>query len=103
MFVSQNYRGRESFKKVVDINPDTILLIAGKPWENNFAFYQQIIDKNNLSANIISHIKFIPHEHVEHYYCASDLVVLPYKKIYQSDHKKIYQKIMKPFFQKNNY
>jgi len=74
----------QSFKKVVDINPDTILLIAGKPWENDFAFYQQIIDKNNLSANIISHIKFIPHEHVEHYYCASDLVVLPYKKIYQS-------------------
>ncbi|MBT3571583.1 MAG: glycosyltransferase, partial [Flavobacteriales bacterium] len=41
-------------------------------------------DRNNLSKHIILHTKFIPHEDVEHYYCASDLVVLPYKKIYQS-------------------
>ncbi len=74
----------ESFKKVIDKNPDTILLIAGKPWENDFSLYQKIIDKNKLSENIILHTKFILHEDVEHYYCASDLVVLPYKKIYQS-------------------
>ena len=30
------------------------------------------------------HKRFISHDDVEHYYCASDLVVLPYKKIYQS-------------------
>ena len=30
------------------------------------------------------HTKFIPQEDVAHYYCASDLVVLPYKEIYQS-------------------
>ena len=74
----------EAFKKVVDTNSDIILLIAGKPWENDFAEYQKIIDRNSLSKNIILHTKFIPHEDVEHYYCASDLVVLPYKKIYQS-------------------
>jgi glycosyltransferase involved in cell wall biosynthesis len=74
----------EAFKKVVDTNSDIVLLIAGKPWENDFAEYQKIIDRNNLSKHIILHTKFIPHEDVEHYYCASDLVVLPYKKIYQS-------------------
>ena len=74
----------QSFKQVIEVNPDVILLIAGKPWENDFSFYKEIINKNNLADNIISHIKFIPHNHVEHYYCASDLVVLPYKKIYQS-------------------
>ena len=74
----------EAFKKVVDTNSDIVLLIAGKPWENDFAEYQKIIDRNNLSQHIILHTKFIPHEDVEHYYCASDLVVLPYKKIYQS-------------------
>ena len=74
----------KSLRKVIDSNPDTILLIAGKPWENEFKIYQQIIDENNLSENVILHTKFIPHEDVEYYYSASDLVVLPYKKIYQS-------------------
>ena len=73
-----------SLKLVVEKNPDIVLLIAGKPWQNNFETYQKIIDEHNLHANIILHTKFIPQEDVEHYYCASDLVVLPYKKIYQS-------------------
>jgi len=60
------------------------LLIAGKPWENDFTNYQRIIDENNLSDYCLLHIKFIPHDEVEHYYGAADLVVLPYKKIYQS-------------------
>ena len=74
----------KSFKKVVKTHPDAVLLIAGKPWEDDFKFYQQIIDENELSENIILHTKFVPHEDVEYYYSASDLVVLPYKKIYQS-------------------
>ena len=75
---------KPAFKKVVDTNSDIVLLIAGKPWEDDFDEYQKIIDRNNLSKHIILHTKFIPHEDVKHYYCVSDLVVLPYKKIYQS-------------------
>ncbi len=74
----------KSMRKIIDRNPDVVLLIAGKPWENNFSNYQKIIDENNLSENVILHTKFIDYEDVEHYYCSSDLVVLPYKKIYQS-------------------
>ena len=73
-----------ALKGVVKQNPDVLLVIAGKPWENDFSSYQKIIDENNLSEYILLHAKFIPQEDVEHYYCASDLVVLPYKKIYQS-------------------
>ena len=73
-----------ALKSVIKQNPDVLLVIAGKPWENNFSAYQKIIDENNLSEYILLHAKFIPQEDVEHYYCASDLVVLPYKKIYQS-------------------
>jgi D-inositol-3-phosphate glycosyltransferase len=72
-----------ALKDVIKVNP-ILLVIAGKPWENNFSTYQRIIDENNLSEHILLHTKFIPHEDVEHYYCAADLVVLPYKKIYQS-------------------
>ena len=74
----------KSMRKVIDKNPDVVLLIAGKPWENDFSIYQKIIDENSLSENVILHKKFIDYEDVEHYYCSSDLVVLPYKKIYQS-------------------
>ena len=73
-----------ALKGVVKQNPDILLVIAGRVWENNFSTYQKIIDENNLSEYILLHTKFIQHEDVEHYYCASDLVVLPYKKIYQS-------------------
>jgi len=73
-----------ALKGVIKRNPDVLLVIAGKPWENDFSNYQKIIDKNNLSEYILLHTKFIDQEDVEHYYCASDLVVLPYKKNYQS-------------------
>ena len=73
-----------ALKGVVKKNPDVLLVIAGKPWENDFSAYQKIIDENNLSDYILLRTKFIKQEDVEHYYCASDLVILPYKKIYQS-------------------
>jgi len=73
-----------ALKDVIKRNPDVLLLIAGKPWENDFSNYQRIIDQNNLSDYCLLHTKFIPHADVEHYYCAADLVVLPYKTIYQS-------------------
>jgi D-inositol-3-phosphate glycosyltransferase len=74
----------QALKDVIKENPDVLLVIAGKPWENDFTNYQKIIDKNNLSDYCLLHTRFIPHADVEHYYCAADLVVLPYKKIYQS-------------------
>jgi D-inositol-3-phosphate glycosyltransferase len=70
--------------KVIQNNPEVILLVAGKPWKDNFSTYQAIIDKLQISNNCILHIKFISYEDVEHYYCAADIVVLPYSKIYQS-------------------
>ena len=73
-----------ALKGVIKQNPDILLVIAGKPWENDFSAYQKIIDENDLSKYILLHTMFIQQEDVEHYYCASDLVILPYKKIYQS-------------------
>ena len=69
---------------VLNEHPDVLLVIAGNTWENDFSDYQEIIDENNLSEYILLHSKFIQQDDVEHYFCASDLVVLPYKKIYQS-------------------
>ena len=73
-----------SLKSVIHSHPDVILVIAGKSWRDDFSLYQDIIDKNGLQHHCIVHNKFIPNEQVKHYYSAADLVVLPYKKIYQS-------------------
>ena len=68
-------------KKVI---PDIVLLIAGKSWEDDFIVYQEIIDREGLNENCIIHNKYIPSEDVAHYFCSSDLSVLPYKRISQS-------------------
>jgi len=63
------------------------LIIAGRIkkgcqsyWEN----IQKIIKKHNLKDYIIKRIEFIHDEEIEIYYKAADLMVLPYKYIFQS-------------------
>ncbi len=64
--------------------PSLKLLIAGKLWKNDFTAYDALIGELNLSNNIVRHIKFIPDESVDFYFQAADIVVFPYRKIYQS-------------------
>ena len=74
----------KSLKKVVEQHKDIRLLIAGKIWKNDFSKYQKIIDEQKLNDYCILHTKFIPQSLVKYYYAASELVILPYKRIYQS-------------------
>ena len=74
----------DSLSLVKRIHPNILLLIAGKAWENDFSVYQEIIDRQNLGDNCIIHNKYIPSEDVSYYFSASDLLVLPYKRISQS-------------------
>lgn len=60
------------------------LLIAGKVWKDNFEIYDQIINRTQMSSIIQLDVRYISDDEVSNYYCASDLVVLPYRKIYQS-------------------
>lgn len=64
--------------------PSLCLIIAGKVWKDDFAKYQFIINKNDIGCNIIANIRYIPDELVNYYYGIADMVVLPYRKIYQS-------------------
>lgn len=74
----------KSLQEVISEFPDTILLIAGKTWEDSFEDYQMLIEKYQLHKHVILHNKFISQQDVDYYYASSELVVLPYKKIYQS-------------------
>jgi glycosyltransferase involved in cell wall biosynthesis len=65
-------------------NLNVQLIIAGKVWQSDFSKYQTLIEKHQLESMISLNIKYIPDEEVATYFAASDLIVLPYKRIYQS-------------------
>jgi D-inositol-3-phosphate glycosyltransferase len=74
----------EALPQVAREVPDVLLLIAGRPWKTDFARYDALIDELNMREHCRLHIGFIPDEEVMDYYAAADLVVLPYRRIYQS-------------------
>ncbi|MAV94019.1 MAG: hypothetical protein CMG01_07725 [Candidatus Marinimicrobia bacterium] len=64
-------------------NLDIKLLIAGESYIKTNKI-KDLINNNNLSDMVIWHEKYIPNDEINLYFSASDLVVLPYKKISQS-------------------
>lgn len=64
--------------------PSLKLVIAGKVWKDDFSKYEKIIRANRLQENIDLHIRYIPDKDVATFYRSADLVVLPYRRIYQS-------------------
>ena len=65
---------------------DLRLVIAGRIkecqeyWEN----IQRLINQHSLNGRIICRTEFIPDEEIELYFKAADILMLPYKFIYQS-------------------
>jgi D-inositol-3-phosphate glycosyltransferase len=60
------------------------LILAGRPWKADIGYYQSLIENLNLQSDVETNFSYIADEHVLAYYSRSDLVVLPYKEIYQS-------------------
>jgi D-inositol-3-phosphate glycosyltransferase len=60
------------------------LLIGGRVWKTDFSKYSDIIEKYNLTPHCTLHIRYIPDAEVKFFYRSADLVVLPYRRIYQS-------------------
>ena len=65
-------------------NSNFLLTIAGRPWRDNLSFYDDIVEKNNLTKNVKFDLNYIPDDKVYEYFDKADLVILPYKRIYQS-------------------
>ncbi len=60
------------------------LIIAGKIWQTNFNKYQQIINEHKLKSRVTTYLRFITDMERDELFTASDIIVLPYKKIFQS-------------------
>ncbi len=70
--------------RLVREHPETMLLVAGKVWKDDFQRYQRQIEASGISEFCTFHSSFIPDSDVAYYYAAADAIVLPYRRIYQS-------------------
>lgn len=58
------------------------LTIAGKPWHEDFAAYEKLIEP--IASMVRCDLNFIPEEKAERYFEEADVIVLPYREIFQS-------------------
>ncbi len=63
---------------------DTYLLIVGRAWKTDLNYYHDLIEELNISDRTILNLKYIGNKEVMLYFKASDVVVLPYLKVYNS-------------------
>lgn len=60
------------------------LTIAGRPWKTEAVDYENKIKELGLSNDVSTHFRYIKDEEVREFYKDASIVVMPYKKIYQS-------------------
>lgn len=71
-------------KALPKIDDNIKLIIAGKPWKDDFAYYQQIIDDLELNERVIKFIHYISDDMRENLFRAANAIIIPYKRIYMS-------------------
>jgi len=85
------YKGIEyllaAFRQLVERHSDYRLIIAGEPKKGSEPYLHEIretLEKDFKPSQIISRMQFIPDADMELYLKAADVLVLPYKDIFQS-------------------
>lgn len=74
----------EALPEILKEHKKVKVIIAGRPWKNDFSPYINRIKQLGLEEHFVLHISYIADELVDYYFNAADIVVLPYKRIYQS-------------------
>jgi glycosyltransferase involved in cell wall biosynthesis len=85
------YKGLEylvtAFKQIVSREHDYRLIIAGRPEDGSEEYLcvaREASREHVQSKNIVLHSHFIPDDETEIYFKAADVLVLPYRAVYQS-------------------
>jgi glycosyltransferase involved in cell wall biosynthesis len=75
----------QAFKSAIEEQPglNLRLLIAGEFYDDENT-YQEIINREGLRDYLILKTEYIPQSEVKYYFCASDVVVQPYRNATQS-------------------
>ncbi len=74
----------EALAIAIQTKPTIHLTIAGRPWHTESEKYTELIKFHGLEQHVKTVFEYIPNEDVADYFAKCDLVVLPYKRIYQS-------------------
>lgn len=74
----------DAFASLRQQMPDARLVIAGRVWKDDFGRYASQIQARGLEEYVSLHVRYVPDDEVAGFYAAADLVVLPYRRIYQS-------------------
>lgn len=69
----------EAFSQVRKEMKSALLVIAGETWVD-WLPYQNLIDQLRLNEDVVLKLEFISIDEVKYYFCAADLVVLPYTR-----------------------
>ncbi|MCC7331538.1 MAG: glycosyltransferase [Flavobacteriales bacterium] len=97
--IIRKYKGLDILLKAIANNHvkklDVKLIVAGEFYEDE-AEYRKIIHENSLETQVILVNSFIPNNQVSNYFCAADLVVLPYRNATQSGVTQIAYHFEKP-------
>jgi len=91
----RKYKGLDLLLQALRQNPEIHAIVAGECYED-WAFYQQIIEENNLENRVHLFTDFIPTEQVRVFFSAADLVVQPYRTATQSGISQIAYHFEKP-------
>ncbi len=73
----------EAMPQILKTIPNAKLLIVGECYDD-WAMYQQLIDKLNLHNHVVVVNSYVPNEAVEQYFSVSNVVLLPYRNATQS-------------------
>lgn len=91
----RKYKGLDLLLEALAHAPGIHALVAGECYDD-WAFYQDIIDRHNLAGRVLVQSDFIPSEAVSRYFSAADLVVQPYRSATQSGISQIAYHFDKP-------
>ncbi|PZR25746.1 MAG: hypothetical protein DI535_16935 [Citrobacter freundii] len=67
-----------------DVEKSITLVIAGKPWKDDFKTYGDIIKAHGLQSRVKLFIRYIEDSEREFFFKAADLLIIPYRAIFQS-------------------
>jgi glycosyltransferase involved in cell wall biosynthesis len=65
-------------------NQKTKLIIAGRAWKDDLEKYEDLINNLSIKDNVLFYNRYITDQEKDLFFSVADLVIIPYKKIYQS-------------------
>ncbi|WP_128331189.1 glycosyltransferase family 4 protein [Apibacter sp. HY039] len=60
------------------------LIIAGKPWKSDLNDYTEMIKDLDINDMVTTNFRYIEDSEVAEFYSKADLIILPYRRIFQS-------------------